>query len=139
MGTRRVKIDDLGKAISDILDQYGEDIQNATQEAVLKVAKIAQQETKAGSPVRKVDTKKRKKGRYRRGWAVKKDVVNRFRTDAIIHNRTDYQLTHLLEKGHILKRGGRTLGRISPQVHIEPAEQHAIKNLEEAIEKIAKG
>ena len=61
------------------------------------------------------------------------------RADIIIHNRTDYQLTHLLEKGHILKRGGRTLGRVPAKVHIAPVEERAIKNLEEAIEKIAKG
>lgn len=136
MSRVRCKIDNLDKAISDILTEYGDDFAKATQEAVLKVSKIAQQEVKAASPVRKYG---KKKGRYKKGWTTKQEVISRFETDVIIHNRTDYQLTHLLEKGHVLVRGGRKRGRIPAQVHIAPAEEHAIKNMEEAIEKIAKG
>ena len=96
----------------------------------------AKEEVKAGSPVGKYT---KHKGRYKKGWAVKEETVSRLQAKAIVHNRTDYQLAHLLEKGHVLKRGGRTLGRVPAQVHIAPAEEHAIKNFEEAVEKIAKG
>lgn len=136
MSQVRCKIDDLGKVVSDILEEYGEDIYKGVREAVPKVAKIAKQEVQAASPVRK---KGGKAGRYKKGWAIKEEVKTQLRTDFIIHNRTDYQLTHLLEKGHVLKRGGRTIGRARAIVHIAPAEEHAIKNLEEAIVKIAEG
>lgn len=136
MSNVRCKIDDLDKVLNDILEDYGDNVVEATQEAVRKVAKIAQEEVKAKSHVRKYG---KKKGRYKKGWTTKEEIVNRMRADVIIHNRTNYQLTHLLEKGHVLKRGGRTLGRVPAQVHIAPAEEHAIKNLEEAIEKIAQG
>jgi hypothetical protein len=128
-GRRRVKINDLNKAVAEILEEYGDNFGEATKKAVLEVAKIAKQETQAGAPVRS--------GKYRSGWAVKEEAVDRFRTDAIVHNRTRYQLAHLLEKGHALRKGGRSLGSVGARVHIAPAEQNAIKNLEEAIGKIA--
>ena len=136
MSQVRCKIDNLDKAIEDILTEYGNDFAKATQEAVFKVSKIAQQEVKAASPVRKYG---KRKGRYKKGWTTKEETVSRVRTDVIIHNRTDYQLTHLLEKGHVLVRGGRKRGRVPARVHIAPVEEHAIKNMEEAIEKIAQG
>ena len=136
MSQVKCKIQDLGKVVSDILDEYGDDIAKGVKEVVPKVAKIAQQEVKEASPVRKYGGKK---GRYKKGWAVKEEITSHLRTDFIVHNRTDYQLTHLLEKGHVLIRGGREQGRTSAIVHIAPAEEHAIKNLEEAIVRIAEG
>ena len=136
MSTTRCKVGDLGNVIENILDEYANGIQEGTQKAVKEVAKIAKEEVKAASPVRKYGGRK---GRYKKGWTIKEETVNRFRADVIVHNRTDYQLTHLLEKGHVLIRGGRNCGRVSARVHIAPAEEHAIRNLEEAIGKIAEG
>lgn len=142
---RKIKINDLGKVVSEILQEYGNNVTAGTKKAVLEVAKIAQQETKAGSPVKSGGygnikrKQKQKPGSYRRGWAVREDVLDRFRTDAIVYNRTDYQLTHLLEKGHDVKnrKGGPVIGHARAIPHIEPAEQHAIKNLQEAVKRIA--
>lgn len=122
---RRVKIPDLNTAIQEILDEYGDNVTEATKKAVVKVAEIAKKETQAGANVRT--------GKYRSGWAVKKDAASRLRTEAIVHNRSRYQLAHLLEKGHALRGGGRA----GAFPHIKPAEEHAIKNMEEALKKIA--
>lgn len=128
---KRVKIDAFGSAISKILDEYGDHVGMETREAVKKVAKIAKKETQEGANVRT--------GKYKKGWTVTEKADGRFRTEAIVHNRTRYQLAHLLEKGHALRRGGRTYGSVKAYPHIAIAEQHAIKNMEEALEKIAKG
>lgn len=125
MARRRVRIPELETAIAEILEEYGDDVAEGLRQAVLSVADIAKQEVKAEAPYRT--------GKYRRGWSVRKDTADRFRTDAIIHNRTRYQIAHLLEKGHA-KRGG---GRVEAIVHIAPAEQRAVKNLEEAVKRIA--
>lgn len=121
---RKIKIDDFDSELSKILDEYSGNVIRQTKTATREVARVAMQEVKAGSNVLTGD--------YRRGWKVstETDVLS---TKAIVHNRTDYQLAHLLEKGHALRGGGR-----APAFpHIAPAEQNAIKNMEKAIKKIA--
>lgn len=65
-------------------------------------------------------------GDYRKGWRAKK-VGDKY----IVHNKTNYQLTHLLEKGHA-KRGG---GRVDPIPHIAPAEEEAIREFLQRVER----
>ena len=48
-----------------------------------------------------------------------------------IYNKKHYRLTHLLEKGHALKNGGRT--RAFP--HIAPTQDHMDKRIVEEITK----
>lgn len=48
-----------------------------------------------------------------------------------IHNKTDYQLTHLLEFGHSTKTGGRT----KAQPHIRPIEEKYSKEFENELKK----
>lgn len=123
----RVKIDNFDKELSKILEEYADNITEGTQKAVEEAAKVAKKEAKSGSPVGK-------RGRYQKGWSIKQKK-SRLGVEATVYNRTDYQLTHLLEKGHALRGGGRS--RAIP--HIAPAEKNAIKNITKAVEKIAKG
>ena len=51
------------------------------------------------------------------------------------HSPKKYQLAHLLEKGHA-KRGG---GRTKAMPHIAPAEENAVKELENDIKKALGG
>lgn len=128
--SRTVKVDKLAEAINEILDAYGEHVTEGMKEAVKKIANEAKRETRNASPKRT--------GKYRKGWAVK-DTSTRLSAEAIVHNRTSYQLTHLLEKGHALRRGGRTIGHVKAFPHIGPAEERAVKNFEKAVEKLAEG
>ena len=68
-------------------------------------------------------------GSYQKGWRIKK-----FKKSNIIYNKTDYQLTHLLEHGHINKDGGRT----SPRIHIRPNEEKAVKDFLKRVKKAVK-
>ena len=126
MAKRSIKIPDFQAEIQKILCNYGDNLTEQTKKAVTKVAEIAKKEIQAGSPVRT--------GKYRSGWKVKTDAASRLRTETVIYNRSKAQLTHLLEKGHALRQGGRA----PAYPHIRPAEEHAIKNIEEAMEQIAK-
>lgn len=130
MAIKTIKPSELDKAVKDILAEYGDNVTEGVKAAVKRVAKIANKETKAGSNV--------KTGAYKKGWAVKEEAIDRLQTTAIVHNRTRYQLAHLLEKGHALRRGGRTYGSVKAFPHIEKAEKNAIMNLEKAVEQIAK-
>jgi hypothetical protein len=70
-----------------------------------------------------------KTGSYKKGWRVKK-----FKKVNVVHNKTDYQLTHLLEHGHVKRNGGRT----EEKVHIRPNEEKAIKEFLRRVEKAVK-
>lgn len=111
--------------IKDILDEYSKDIQEGITDDAIKVAKEAVVDLKNTSPNRT--------GSYRKGWRVKKDKGNGY-INCIVHNATDYQLTHLLEKPHLKRNGGLT----TPKVHIAPVEEKSIKQYEREVEQIIK-
>lgn len=130
MRTYKAKLTDLDQVVNGILEDYAGQMTEGMKQAVKTIANNAKEETKAGSPV----GKGRQRGKYRRGWAVRNEE-ERLSASSIVHNRTDYQLAHLLEKGHALRQGGRT--RAFP--HIAPAEQKAIKDMERAVQRLAEG
>lgn len=117
-----VKGVNLSKEIADALKTYTTEVSEGLDKAKEEVAKATVKELKASSP--------KKTGSYAKGWARKKRGKSQ-----VIHNRTDYQLTHLLEKGHARIGGGRVAG--TP--HIEPAEQKAIDEYIKQTEKVIKG
>lgn len=57
-----------------------------------------------------------KTGSYAKGWKV----GTRRGSDYIVHNATDYQLTHLLENGHVIRNKKGTYGRAPAHKHIKP-------------------
>ena len=128
-GSRTVRIEDFEKALSSILSEYGDSVKEKSHKAAGKVAKIAKQEVQSKSPT--------KSGRYRKGWTVTEEKTSGIWFEFTVHNRTRYQLAHLLEKGHALRRGGRSYGHVAGRAHIAPAEQQAIRNYEEALRQIA--
>ena len=111
-----------------ILDSYSEEVQNVTNKSIDSVAKESAQKLRSGSPVRPGG------GSYARGWAVKKSTNGKIR-GAIVHNRTDYQLTHLLENGHVIRNGVGTYGRAPAIKHIAPVEEWAADELPAEIER----
>lgn len=109
--------------VSKILNEYADDIQEG-------IAKEAQDVSKKGAAELKNSSPKRT-GKYRKGWRVK-TIKGNGSINCIIHNATDYQLTHLLEKPHALRNGGIS----RPQVHIKPVEEQCVKEYEHNVEQI---
>ena len=89
----------------------------AQEETKKDLAKHAVKQLKATSPKRT--------GKYASGWTKKK------RGKAIVVHNKSYQLTHLLEKGHA-KRGG---GRVAVRVHIAPVEKQVQSMVEPVLRK----
>ena len=114
-----VSVDKLGDAIAAELEKYSAQVTGQVKEVVNQVTDTCLQEIRQNSPK---DT-----GDYQKGWRKKKDYENSTQLRNVVHNATDYQLTHLLEKGHA-KAGG---GRVAAIPHIAPAEEHAVQLLEE--------
>ena len=111
--------------VSDILNEYSEDIQNGITKTSEVVAKEGAAKLKTTSP--------KLTGDYAKGWRVKV-TKSKGKVSSIIHNATDYQLTHLLEHPHLKRNGGLT----TPKVHIAPVEQECIKEYETEVENIIK-
>lgn len=110
-----------------ILDSYSREVQEATNKAIDSVAK------EAASKLR--DTSPRKTGDYAKGWKVKKERGRDGLQTVTVHNKTNYQLTHLLENGHVVRNKKGTYGRTRPIKHIAPVEEWAVDELPREIEE----
>ena len=122
-----VKIDGLADAIVKELEEYRQDITDELKREIKTVAKECKQDIQRNSPVLT--------GSYRKGWQDKVAYEGDEDIRVIVRNRTDYQLTHLLEYGHAKVNGGRVQGH----PHIGPAEQRAEEKLMKKVKVVIKG
>ena len=116
-------IDDLTAEVMQGLSEYAELTDKTMKKAVRKTAIAVKNEISANAP--------KKTGRYQKSWTAKKVKENSHTLEMTVHSKNRYQLTHLLEKGHALRNGGRA--RAFP--HIAPAEEHGAEMLEDLIRK----
>ena len=107
----------------ELLDEVNKDVQQSAVRNIQLVAKESVSKLKNTSP--------RKTGSYAKGWGTKKEG----KMTVIVHNRTDYQLTHLLENGHaVVNAKGNTGKRAAAHKHIEPVYEWAQQELVHQIE-----
>ncbi|GKV69853.1 hypothetical protein NCCP2716_23510 [Sporosarcina sp. NCCP-2716] len=118
----RVDIDGLSDAITQALQEFTTEVEDGLEKAKEKAAKDGAKTLRASSPKRY--------GNYAKGWTAKLEGKA-----WVIHNAKRGQITHLLEKGHA-KRGG---GRVPARVHIAPVEEQAIKQFEDEVKKVIRG
>ena len=114
------KTESIEIQMADILDSVSKEVKGVYETDSMKVAKETVQKLKNTSP--KGSPHKRK---YAEGWTVSK----RNQGDLVVHNKTNYQLTHLLENGHVIKNKKGTYGRTHGIKHIAPAEEWASDEL----------
>ena len=115
--------------VKKILDEYSLDIQEAITEEAQIVAKEGVATLKNTSP--------KHTGKYRKGWRLK-TTKGRGYVECIIHNATDYRLTHLLERPHVIRNQSGTWGISTPKVHIAPVNDKCVKEFENEVERIIK-
>ena len=120
---KRVKIEQLAQAVMDEMNEYKDLVNLGMRTAVKKAGKSVQADIKASAP--------KETGGYSRSWSVKNTKENSHALEVTVYSRNRYQLAHLIEFGHA-KRGG---GRTRAQVHIAPAEEKGIRQLEEDIKR----
>lgn len=116
-------IDNLAKTIMEGLQEYADVASEDVKTAVRKAGKNVKADIAANAPKRT--------GAYSKSWTVKTQKETANSLEVVVHSKNRYQLAHLLEHGHA-KRGG---GRVAGKPHIAPAEEKAIKELEEEITK----
>lgn len=118
----------LEQQLSDVLVLYSQEVTEQIKQDTETVAKETRQRIKESGNF------KNRTGKYRRGWKVKKAFESANEVRFRVYN-TRYQLTHLLEKGHAKKDGGRVMA----YVHIRPAElweqKEFVKRVKKAVQK----
>ena len=119
--------DSIAVQLGRIFDEYSQEVVDAANKSIEKVSRQAVQKLRNSSP--------RKTGSYARGWGKKLEGgIGGIRT-VVVHNKTDYQLTHLLENGHVVRNKKGTYGRAPAHPHIKPVEQWSIDELPAEIER----
>ena len=117
-----------GGSVSTSVDGFAETLASACLEVVDKDKAILKREIRgAGRSVERElhQTSPRRTGRYAAGWGARTTEDSDEHVTCCVYNRTDWQLTHLLEKGHEQVFMGHDTGHRYPGVrHIEPAYEH---------------
>ena len=108
-----VKITGLAQAVADALEEFQEETMADVKASVKDAAKACVKELHTTSP--------ELTGSYRSGWQARTAYDGPLDIRLQVYNKTDYQLTHLLEDGHANVDGGRT----PAYPHIGPAAENA--------------
>ena len=124
---KTIPIDGLADAINEGLKEYADLATEDVKKAVKKSAKAVKDQINSSAPVRT--------GRYAKSWKVKTTAESSTSLEQTVYSPSRYMLTHLLEKGHA-KRGG---GRVRAIPHIAPAEEMGIELFEGLVEQALKG
>lgn len=118
-----MNIDKFANEIARELERFSQYVAEEVEQAAKDVSKLSAKRLKTTSPVGSYANG----GDYAKGWRVKK-VGNNY----TVYNATNYQLTHLLEHGHVNRNGSRA--QAFP--HIKKAEQEAIREFERRLEQL---
>ncbi len=120
-GLEMSSIQNFSKELAAALANYSKEVADGLENAKTNAAKDVVKFLRANSP--------KQTGAYAKGWRI-----TEVGTAQVIHNKTRYQLTHLLEYGHVKAKGGR----VAAKVHIAPAEQQGIEKFVSDVEKVIK-
>ena len=123
MAGDRCTVSQMADVIMEGMEEYARLAAEDMKKAVKKAGAEVKKDIQAGAPV--------KTGAYKKSWTVKTTKNTADAMEVVVHSRYRYQLAHLLEFGHALRKGGRT--RAFP--HIAPAEERAAQTLEREVEK----
>lgn len=104
-----------------ILADYSKSVALETDEVFEKVSSECVQKLKDTSPKRA-----KRGGKYARSWTVKRERKRGDIDTFTVHNAKYYQLTHLLENGHVIRNAKGEYGRTRAIPHIAPVEEWAI-------------
>lgn len=123
----------LEQAIQAVLNEYGDDVYKVLDNCVDTVAEEAKEKLQnvssfapGGKPT----------GAYSKSWINEKLPVGKLNTKQVVHNQEHYRLTHLLEKGHVIRNGtGRTYGRTGEYPHIAPVNDWANEELQRKVKQ----
>lgn len=104
---KTISVNELSKEIEKALADFVGVTEDAVDKGVAETANDAVKALRSAHPAGSGQYGSWDK--YNKGWKIMQTKTDkRYHRKATIHNATDYQLTHLLEKGHAKVNGGRT-------------------------------
>lgn len=126
--SKHIQIDELSDTIASELSLYSERvIQGVKKEAKSHMKRLVS-DTKATAPVGKREKHYRDSITSRKVKDTPKDIVYKWYVRG-----SDYRLSHLLERGHATKNGGRVEGTHFIEKASDPILEQYVKAVEEVI------
>ena len=122
---KKTPLDKLDAAVKDILETYGDEVAKNTNTITKRFAK-------EGAKAVKGEAKANKWGEttgYDKGWTSQVEET-RYSIKAAVFNKDKPGLTHLLEKGHVMRNGQRS----KAYPHIAPVEEKLVNEYVKAVE-----
>lgn len=128
----KVTADNFSDAIMQAINDYAESVENEMKKEVETTARTIRNMLLVHPrvPVRT--------GEYKRGFRIKKRAEGPGYLRMKVYN-TKYQITHLLEKGHDIKRNGKVIGHAPEYPHWKDAQDIADKmsvRMKERLDKL---
>ena len=120
------------KTVQDQLAAFGVQIDDSIQEIFDEVGQEAVKKLRSTSPV---NEKSPKKGRYAKGWRYERGKKVKGVTMSYVRNKTDPQLTHLLEFGHPIVKNGKVVGNAEAKPHIAEVAKWVAEEANKRIQK----
>ena len=130
MSNVHVRPEQFEQAVLKALAKYGDDVLQTMENETKSISRDTVRAIKASAP---------SGGRYARGWSHKAQKGGAYKLSETVYNRTDYMLTHLLEKPHSTGPGG--VGHYPKKVNYTGTlarieEQYGNRYYEEVIAKL---
>lgn len=123
-----IRPDQLASVLNKALAKYGDEVLEDVEAVTKSVAREAVSELKSTAP---------SGGSYARGWSHKAQKGSTYKLSETVYNRTDPQLTHLLEKPHNTGGGGHYPKKVDYTGNIAKVEEEYTKKyMEEVLEKL---
>ena len=127
---KKLTLDNFGKEVEKLLEEYGEDVKDNLDDATKKIVNQGVRLLRAESKS-KLGTSGKRKKKYASSWTTQFET-GRMSTQGTIYN-TEAGLPHLLDKGHVLKNGtGRVINKATGKDEV-PAYPHIAKVEEEIV------
>lgn len=126
--------ENFSQVITDFCKRYTDEIRQEVADGLEEIGKETLSEVKRLSPVYKGKDKRLTKDKYKRGWTLSA-TQTRGTIKITVHNK-QYQLVHLLERGHLILNGTmRVYKPVPPKVHVETAENHAEEKVDALLKR----
>lgn len=123
-----VRPEGFEKAVMEALAKYGDDVMHTLEGTTKSISRHTVSALKGSAP---------SGGSYARGWSHKAQKGGAFKLSETVYNRTDYQLTHLLEKPHPTGGGGHYPKKVNYTGNIARIEEeYTNKYYEEVLAKL---